>query len=140
MNDEEKFEGFKQKLIEDNERQYGEEIRTKYGDEAIDRSNAKLMGMTKEQYEESERLTQELNETLKSAFDQGDPESALAQKACQLHKEWLCVYWAEGTYSKEAHRALAQGYVEDERFRAHYDNIAPGLAVFLRDAIEVFCR
>jgi len=31
MTDKEKFEGFKQKMIEENERKYGEEIREKYG-------------------------------------------------------------------------------------------------------------
>lgn len=36
MSDNEKFEGFKQKLIDDNERQYGAEIREKYGEAAID--------------------------------------------------------------------------------------------------------
>ena len=31
MTDSEKFEGFKQKMIDDNEERYGEEIRAKYG-------------------------------------------------------------------------------------------------------------
>ena len=140
MRDDEKFEGFKQKRIDDNEQQYGVEVRTKYGDEAMDRSNARLKSITKKQHAESERLTQELKDTLKAAFEQGDPAGPLAQKACQLHKEWLCFYWDEGTYSKEAHLGMAQTYVDDTRFKAHYDNITPGLAVFLRDAIQVFCR
>ena len=36
MSDTEKFEGFKQKMINDNENEYGKEIREKYGDEIID--------------------------------------------------------------------------------------------------------
>lgn len=140
MSDREKFEGFKQKLIEENEERYGEEIRARHGDAVIDGANAKLKGMTQEQYEESVRLSQELNDTLKAALAQGDPAGPLAQKACELHRDWLGIYWAEGTYSKEAHRGLAQAYVSDPRFKAHYDGIAPGLAVFLRDAIEVFCQ
>lgn len=31
---------------------------------------------------------------------------------------------------------LAEGYVDDERFRARYDAIRPGFAVFVRDAIR----
>jgi hypothetical protein len=31
MSDKEKFEGFKEKLISDNEKQYGKEIREKHG-------------------------------------------------------------------------------------------------------------
>lgn len=137
MTDEEKFEGFKEKLISDNEQKYAEEIREKYGDEAVDRSNAKLKNMTKEQYGELEALTQELNRTLRAAFEQGDPGSELAQKACALHKRWLCFYWDH--YSKEAHRGVAQMYVDDPRFTAYYDAIVPGCAVFLRDAVQIFC-
>ena len=137
MTDEEKFEGFKEKLILDNEQKYGGEIREKYGDEAVGRSNAKLKNMTKEQYGELEALTQELNRTLKAAFEQGDPGGELAQKACALHKKWLCFYWDH--YSKEAHRGVAQMYVDDPRFTAYYDAIVPGCAVFLRDAVQIFC-
>ena len=138
MNDEEKFEGFIQKKIDDNEQQYGEEIRTKYGDDVVDDSNAKLKGMTKEQYAEVEKLSLEVNETLKAAFEQGDPASELAQKACELHKRWLCYFWND--YSKEAHIGITQMYVDDPRFTAHYDKIAVGCAVFLRDAVLIYCK
>ena len=39
MSDEEKFEGFKQKIIDDNEKKYGKEIRKKYGNDVIHKSN-----------------------------------------------------------------------------------------------------
>ena len=136
MSDTEKFEGFKQKLIDENEQQHGNEIRTKYGDGAVDRSNTKVKGMTKEQYADVERLSSELNDTIKAAFEQGDPQSELARKMCELHKNWLCFFWDE--YSKEAHMGVAQMYVDDPRFTAYYDKIAPGCAVFLRDAVEFY--
>ncbi|MCA5010839.1 TipAS antibiotic-recognition domain-containing protein, partial [Clostridioides difficile] len=60
MSDQEKFEGFLQKLVDQNERQYGEEVRKKYGDERINRSNTKVLNMSKEQFTELERLTEEL--------------------------------------------------------------------------------
>lgn len=137
MSDKEKFEGFKQKLIHDNEQKYGAEIREKYGEDAISRSNAKIKGMSPEQYAEIERLSQELDDTLKAAFEQGDPASELAQKACELHKRWLSFYW--DNYSKEAHLGVTQMYVDDPRFTKYYDKIAPGCAVFLRDAVRIYC-
>ncbi|MFA5561248.1 MAG: MerR family transcriptional regulator [Eubacteriales bacterium] len=137
MSHHEKFEGFKQKMIEENEQRYGTEIRQKYGSGTIDRANARVRGMTPEQYEAIERLTQTLNDTLKAACEQGDPGSELAQKACELHKQWLCFYW--DSYSKEAHLGVAQLYVEDPRFSAYYDKIAPGCARFLCDAVRIFC-
>ena len=82
MNDKEKFACFAEKLAQDNESKYGAEIRAKYGDAAVDKSNAKVKGMTEAQYKE---------------------------------------------------------YLSDPRFTAYYDKIAPGCAVFLRDALLIFC-
>ncbi len=138
MNDKEKFEGFKQKMLEGNEKKYGKEIREKYGDAVVDASNAKLMGLTAEQYEKVQNLSDQINESLKAAIAQHDPACALAQQTCALHKEWLCYYWP--SYSKEAHLEIAQTYVDDPRFKAYYDAIAPGCAEFLRDALQIYCR
>jgi len=136
MSDQEKFAGFKQRLIDDNEAKYGEEARAKYGDGAVDKSNAKLKAMTPEQYEEVTRLGNEVMTTLNAAFKTGDPAGNLAQKAADLHRQWLCFYW--DSYSKEAHAGLAQMYVDDERFTAYYDEKQPGTAEFLRDAIFIY--
>ncbi|WP_313152281.1 MerR family transcriptional regulator [Lacrimispora sp.] len=138
MSDQEKFEGFLQKLVDHNERKYGEEARAKYGDEHVNRSNTKVLNMSKEQYIELEKLTADLNETLKAAFEQGDPASELAHKACELHKNWLCFYWDD--YSKEAHKGVTQMYVDDPRFTGYYDKIVPGCAAFLRDAVAIYCK
>lgn len=136
MTDSERFEGLSRKMIDENEEKYGKEIRNRYGEEAVDRANQKLMKMTNEDHSRLEALSLELNETIKTAFKTGDPASQQAQKACELHKKWLMNYW--DTYSKESHMALAQGYVDDARFTAYYDKIAPGCAVFLRDAIRIY--
>lgn len=136
MSDQEKFEGFKQTMVDENEKKYGEEIRKNYGDKAIDQSNAKLKGMTPQQYEEVTQLENEVKAKLAEAYIQGDPSSELAQNAADLHKQWLTYYWRE--YNKEAHAGLAQMYVDDERFRAYYDAVQPGSAEFLRDAILIY--
>jgi DNA-binding transcriptional MerR regulator len=137
MTDKEKFEGFKQSLVDENERKYGTEIREKYGEQAVDESNANLMGLTQEQYNETERLRLEIEGTLKAAFDIGDPAGELAQKACDLHRQWLCIFYPK--YSKEYHKGLGEMYVADDRFRANYDKLAPGCTEFLRDAINIYC-
>jgi DNA-binding transcriptional MerR regulator len=136
MSDQDKFKGFKQKMVEGNERRYGREAREKYGDQAVDKSNLKLLNMTKEQYEDLESLTRELTEVLSAAFKTGDPAGELAQKAADLHRQWLSFYWDD--YSKEAHAGVAQLYVDDERFTAYYDKEQPGTAAFLRDAILIY--
>ena len=137
MTDKEKFEGLKDKLISENEEKYGSEIRAKYGSDTVYQSNARFKSMTQEQYSRMQALADEIKTTLRAAMQTKDPAGELAQKACALHKEWLMCSW--GSYNPEAHKGLAQMYVDDERFTAYYDEIAPGCAVFLRDAIMVFC-
>ena len=136
MSNKEKFKGFKEKMVADNEKKYGSEIRSKYGDDAVNKSNQKIKGMTQEQYDEVTRLEEEVLLTLNEAFKTGNPKSEIAQKAADMHKKWLCYYWS--TYSKEAHANLAQMYVDDERFTAYYDKENPGTAEFLRDTILIY--
>lgn len=140
MKDIEKFEGFKRALIQQNEVEYGREIRAAYGDAAIDASNARLMGMEEAQYEKAQKLSQEIAACLRQAAEKNDPACEAAQKACALHREWLCLFWEEGAYSKQAHRALGQMYLADERFKAYYDAFAPGAAALLARALEIYCR
>lgn len=131
MQDREKFEGFKKGKLEENEAQYGTEIREKYGEDAVRASNRKWMGMSEDDYNRMTALEAELKEVLKDAVD--EPSEARARRAAQLHKEWLMCTWNE--YSREAHQGLAEMYMADERFRKYYDDVAPGAAEFLRDAI-----
>ncbi|MEE6450578.1 MerR family transcriptional regulator [Gottfriedia acidiceleris] len=138
MSNKEKFEGFKKDMIEENEKKYGKEVREKYGDEVVNKANQKVMNMTEDDHKEVTRLAEELTKTLAEAFKTGDPSSEIAQKAADLHKQWLTFYWSK--YSKEAHAGLAQMYVDDERFRAHYDKEQPGTAEFLRDAIHIYTQ
>ncbi|MCV0024718.1 MULTISPECIES: MerR family transcriptional regulator [Bacillus] len=136
MRDEEKFKGFKKELVEKNERKYGAEIRQKYGEEAVEDTNQKVLNMTKEQYEELTATEKEMFEKLKKAFEEGDPKSEDALKAAELHKKWLQYYWSD--YSKEAHAGLGEMYVSDERFKRYYDQHGEGLAEFLRQVIYVY--
>lgn len=136
MADKEKFEGFKQKLVDDNEQQYGEEVRAKYGDDVVDRSNAKMLNMSEAQYEEFMSIERTLMEKLAEACETGDPASGIAQQTADLHRQWLSFTWP--MYSKEAHAGLAEMYVADERFAAYYNKVHPNAAEFLRDAILIY--
>lgn len=136
MSDKEKFAGFKQKLVDNNEEKYGKEVRQKYCDKAVEKSNAKLKNMTQEQYDESTRLGNKILETLHEALNTGNPSGELAQRTADLHRQWLTFFW--NSYTKEAHAGLAQMYVDDERFSAYYDKDQPGAAEFLRDAIYIY--
>lgn len=133
MTDKEKFEGFKQSLIEENEKNYGPEIRGKYGDAVVEGSYDKLRKMDAGTYARAKELEEKVLEGLREAMTIGGPKGEKAQETARLHKEWLCIYWDK--YSEEAHAGLAQMYAEDARFAKYYEKAGPGAAGFLRDAI-----
>ena len=137
MTNEQKFKAFKNKFIENNEQQYGEEIRSKYGEEDVLASYGKLKDMTEEQYKAVQQLEQQLFERLKEALEIGDATAETALEAAELHKRWLSFYWVK--YTKEAHIGLAQMYMNDERFTEYYDSrVGEGATKFLYDAIVAY--
>lgn len=133
MTDREKFEGFKQSLINENEKKYGPEIRKKYGDAAVEGSYNKFRKMDSSAYARAKELEEQILKELREAMETGDTAGKKAQETARMHKEWICMYW--DNYSKEMHAGLVKMYTEDERFRAYYDKIGPGAARFLRDAV-----
>lgn len=138
MSDKEKFEGFKQELIEENEKKYGEEIRQKYGDEEVDDSYAKIKGMTKEKHDELVSLNKQIEENLRAAVPSNNPAGELAQETARLHAKWLVFFYPK--YNKEYHLAMAELYVADERFKEYYENIVAGGAEFISEAIRIYCQ
>ena len=137
MSDFEKFEAFKRSMIQNNEAQYGREIREKYGDEAIDRSNEKVLSMTEEDYSDVQSLEHAICSALTEAVRSGvSPTGEVGLRIAELHRKWLSYYW--NTYTPQAHAGLARMYVLDERFTAYYDKEESGCAAFLRDAILAY--
>lgn len=68
------------------------------------------------------------------------PAGDIAQEVCDLHRQWLSMFWKDGMYSKEAHLSLGQMYVEDERFKKYYDDIEEGAAEFLYEGLKAYCE
>jgi DNA-binding transcriptional MerR regulator len=130
MTNKEKFEGF-----DFSHNPYEQEARELWGDEAVDKANAKLGNMTKE---EQEAMTKEMNSIYQklASLRNGSPESDEAQAAI---KEWYDFLNNNfGNYSLEAFKGLGQMYVDDVRFTKNIDQFGEGLAKFMRDAMAVF--
>ena len=135
MTDKEKFEGFKRRVVEENEAKYGKEIREKYGDDTIDESNRKLMNLSKGNYEEMQKMGDEILTKLQNAVkNEVDYKDEIGKEIALLHKDWLG--FTLPNYTPVIHRGLAQMYVMDERFTAYYDKEQVGCAEFLKNAIE----
>lgn len=135
MSDAEKFQAFKENAVKQHEDMYGAEARRKYGDEEVDEAQRKVLNMTEEEYERFENLGKEIRERLKEAvLADVSPDSEEAGRIVMLHKEWLGMTWKK--YTEEAHKAMANLYISDERFQAYYDREVPGCAAFLEQAIR----
>lgn len=125
------------KRIKENEKKFGQELREKYDEKTIQSSYDKI---SKIDDQDIDGLTKQINETLSLAFKQGNPKSQLAQEVCELHKQWICMFWPEGMYSSKAHLQLVESYLEDERFIDYYDQLGKGCTKFLYEAMKIYCK
>ena len=69
MSDPEKFQAFKEKMVRENEEQYGREAREKYGDEEVDASNRNMLNMTENEWEHFQKLEREIRERKRRGKD-----------------------------------------------------------------------
>ncbi|WP_165005338.1 MULTISPECIES: MerR family transcriptional regulator [unclassified Enterococcus] len=134
MNDQEKFDGFKQQKLQENETAFGQEIRQRYGEDTVAASNEKWLGMDERTYQEMQETEKQmltnLSLYLKHPFDE-----ALADQIFAAHKKWLSYSWP--SYQPEAHKGLGMMYEADERFAAYYDERSgKGAAHALNEIIQ----
>ncbi len=134
------FEEFKKQLLEENEKNYGDEIREEYGEDVYEASADILAGLTEEKWKRSEELRIKAEDMLQRLAPLGNPTGEEAMEMARLHGEWASIFWEDGKYSPEAHLAIAEMYVSDERFSAYYDAIAEGGAQFLYKAVKNYCE
>ena len=94
-----------------------------------------ILNMSEEEYERFQNLGEEIKTQLKEAILTGEiPESEKGKRIVLLHKEWLGKTWKQ--YTKEAHVAVGNMYISDERFQLYYDKEVAGCAAFLEKAIR----
>ena len=113
---------------------YAEEAQQRWGDtEAYRQSQRRVATYKKEDWQRLKAEEQEVRARLTAAFSGGlAPESEEARAAAEAHRQLISRWFYECSY--EIHRGLTDMYVSDERFRAHYEATAPGLARFIREA------
>lgn len=142
MSDMEKFEGFNEKLIQENEQYYGDELRREYGEESVLQSYDKMRNMTKKEHENAKKMgiiiLEKLKESVCLTEELGHLDTSIAREIFTLHKDWIMMYWP--SYSVEGHKGLADMYVSDERFKSYYDKEQVGCAAHLREIIHYYAK
>jgi DNA-binding transcriptional MerR regulator len=111
---------------------YEPEARERWGDGAVDRANASWQQLSdadkRRQFEADREIVEALGAAVRVGLAADSPD---VQEVVARHHAWVSTIW---TPDADAYLGLTQMYVDDERFRIHYDEVAPGAAVLLRDA------
>ena len=115
--------------------QYAAEAEERWGDtEAYRQSRRRTAAYTKEDWQrimaDQQGNTQRLGEARRAGLE---PTSERAMELAEEHRLVIDRWFYECGH--DMHRKLGEMYVEDSRFTAHYEQVEPGLAVWLRDAI-----
>ena len=128
---EERFEVFGDKDPE----QYAEEAERRWGGtEAYAESQRRAARYTKEDWKRLQAEANDWAERYSALMAEGEsPDGERAMELAEEHRQHIGTWYYECPY--EMHRCLAEMYVSDERFKAFYDSMRPGLAEHLKDAI-----
>ena len=132
MKDEEIYAGFSPKEI----KSMRAEVTQRWGADELKATEDRIQVMGKDGWNNAKQKGEEVNQLLADLMDL-PVESINVQRAIELHFRHLNLFYE---VSKERYLGLAQMYVEDERFKAHYDKYRAGLAVFIKAGITVFCE
>ncbi len=130
------FEALKAEGLQRFEDTFGTEARERYGDDAIEAANERMMSLTRDEWDAKELLEESIKVQLRLALAEGDASGEAAAELARMHERWIRMHWAHG-YSREAHLGLAHGYLADSRFRDYYDGACgEGATDFLVEALE----
>jgi DNA-binding transcriptional MerR regulator len=119
--------------------EYQAEAEERWGDtEAWKQSQAYTSTLTKDDWKRIKAETDALEASLAAAMNAGvTPGSDEANALAEEHRASIERYYA---CDHAMHVTVSSLYVSDERFRKHYDDIAPGLAQWLVDVVNANAR
>lgn len=138
MTDNKKFEAFKNTKLEENESEFGQEIRDKYGDDTVNQSNQKFANLTQNDMKKMQEIEEDMFSNLRKV-DESDLDSPEARLVYEDHKKWLSYSWPD--YKASAHRGLVDMYLADERFSKYYNDRANRPVVqLLRDVVYHYTK
>jgi MerR family transcriptional regulator, thiopeptide resistance regulator len=115
-------------------REHDAEVEQRWSGELIDESRRRTASYGKEQWKQALAEGGAVATGLAELMAAGAPASSdAAMDLAEQHRLHIDRWFYP--CSHEVHVGLGEGYVADPRFNAFYEKIAPGLAVYVRDAI-----
>lgn len=115
--------------------EYNAEAQERWGDtDAWKQGSRRTAQYSKADWEQIKAEMDAVNAALVAAKRSGlPPDSPEAMNAVEAHRQHITDRFYDVSYGM--HRALADMYVEDPRFTQTYEDLEPGLAAFVRDAV-----
>lgn len=120
--------------------EYKEEAQERWGSDMVQKSENIVKNMTKEQLERIKTEGEEINRVLARNMQSGKSvDSPEVQAIVERHFNHIIQFYDKSWPLLKIYRGLGKMYVDDPRFAKNYNKYHPGLAEFMRDAMEVFC-
>lgn len=129
LTDKELYEGFPKGDV------YRKEAAERWGEKMIIETEDRLKNLGKEGWKNLKEEAEEITRTLAGLMDHA-PSRTLVQEAIARHYAHMNQFY---DVNETRYRGLADMYVQDERFKDHYDKHREGLAEFVRQAIHIYC-
>ena len=136
MSENEMFEGLDMNEIKKYQEDYAEEAREKYGKEIVDQTLVKTAKYTEEDWAAILAKQQALWQQIADGMERGAGHPKV-QEAVGKWRQLITDHYYECTL--EIFRGLGDLYVNDERFKANYEKIRPGMAQFMQAAMHHYC-
>jgi MerR family transcriptional regulator, thiopeptide resistance regulator len=129
---EERFEVFG----EHDPAQYEAEVQERWGDtDAYAQSKRRTAAWSKDDWLRIKAEGEDVERRLAAALAAGvAPDSVQAMDLAEEHRQQISRNFYD--CPPDMHAGLGRMYVEDERFTAHYEQIAPGLAQYVSTAVQ----
>ena len=127
LTDEELYEGFTKEQAE----RYQREAAERYDPAMVAESNRRIRKLSKAQWQALKEQGNIVTQAIADAMGMG-PQDPYVQTLIAQHFAWIGNFY---TVTSQIYRGLAQLYVENDEFRATYEQVAPGLAEFLSKAM-----
>jgi DNA-binding transcriptional MerR regulator len=116
--------------------QYDAEVEERWGEtDAYRESRRRTSSYTKDDWLRIKAEGADVERRFAEAMRSGAaPDSAQAMDVAEEHRQHISRWFYD--CPPEMHAGLGRMYVEDERFTAHYEEVAPGLAQYVSTAVQ----
>jgi len=132
LTDAELYEGFSEEKIS----RYNREVREIYNPQLVDKVDKKVRNMSKTQWKKIQQEGAHIAQNLATLMNHDPTDPEVQSWIARQHT------WIENFYPAPADvfQGLGELYATDPEFRAFYDHYKPGLADFMREAMQLYAE